>query len=287
MGMERATYHHGNLRQALIEAALELALERGPEGVSVREAARRVGVSPGAPFRHFPDRRALMTAVAQEATERLRIEVRHAVRPADKTALRRVLAMGRGYLRWAERHPAHFRIVSARDQIDVETSPGLLRGMLAGREEAEDVICAAQAEGDIDPAHDTQQLALLARACVYGQGPVSAMEGVAKLSPARPSRRVTPCVRRHAQGAQRRGAGWAELPFGLRREGAVCRVARACKASALLRAGALHPAPSRRNAIPFHGANRPSPACGWTATCRSGALRRATKRARPRRRWRC
>lgn len=168
MGMERTTYHHGNLRQALIEAALELALARGPEGVSVREAARRVGVSPGAPFRHFPDRRALMTAVAQEATERLRIEVRHAVRPADRSALRRLAALGRGYLRWAERHPAHFRIVSARDQIDVETSPGLLRGMLAGRQETEDTVRAAQAEGDIDPAHDTQQLALLARACVYG-----------------------------------------------------------------------------------------------------------------------
>jgi hypothetical protein len=88
-----------------------------------------------------------------------------------------------------------------------------------------------------------------------GLGPVDAMKG-SKLMTARPSRRTTRCVRRHAQ-AQRRGAGCHELPYGLPRQGAVCGVARACKARALLRAGALHPAPWRGNAIPFHGVNRP------------------------------
>ena len=55
-------YHHGDLRRVLIDAALRLAEEGGPAAVSVREAARRAGVSPGAPFRHFPSRDALMMA---------------------------------------------------------------------------------------------------------------------------------------------------------------------------------------------------------------------------------
>ena len=88
-------------------------------------------------------------------------------------------------------------------------------------------------------------------------GPVSTMQGVAKVSRTCPSRRATQRVRPHAQGAQRRGAGSGELPFGLPRKGAVCGVARACKATALLRSGALHTAPLRGNAIPLHSANRP------------------------------
>ena len=55
-------YHHGDLRRVLVEAALQLVEEGGADAVSVREAARRAGVSPGAPFRHFPSRNALMNA---------------------------------------------------------------------------------------------------------------------------------------------------------------------------------------------------------------------------------
>src|SRR5260221_12179552 len=65
-------YHHGDLRRVLIDAALQLVGEGGADAVSVREAARRAGVSPGAPFRHFPSRDALMNAVAEEAQRRFR-----------------------------------------------------------------------------------------------------------------------------------------------------------------------------------------------------------------------
>ncbi|MES1976449.1 MAG: TetR/AcrR family transcriptional regulator [Pseudomonadota bacterium] len=168
MVTERETYHHGNLRQALVDAALSLAARLGPEGVSVREAARLAGVSSGAPFRHFPNRRALMTAVAEEASGHLRIKVQRSVRASDRTAHRRLQAIGRAYLHWAEDHPAHFRIISARDQIDIDTSPGLQSGIQAVREQTEETIRAAQAEGSIDDAWDAGRLSLLSRACVYG-----------------------------------------------------------------------------------------------------------------------
>jgi NADPH:quinone reductase-like Zn-dependent oxidoreductase len=88
-------------------------------------------------------------------------------------------------------------------------------------------------------------------------GPVNAMQGVAKLATARPSRRATPHVPLHMQGAQRRGVGCGELPFGLPRQGAVCGVARACKASALAARGRLASSPLAGQRDPLHSANRP------------------------------
>src|SRR3954467_665219 len=108
-------YHHGDLRRVLIDAALELVREGGGEAVSVREAARRAGVSPGAPFRHFPTRTALMTAVAEESMRRFRAEIDAALReaPADQP-LRRLRAIALAYLRWAMRNPAYFEVHSTQ-----------------------------------------------------------------------------------------------------------------------------------------------------------------------------
>ena len=161
-------YHHGNLREALLEAALELAELKGPAGVSVREAARRLGVSPAAPFRHFPNRRALMTALAAEASERLRIEVRKAMTRERGDALARLRAVGRGYMQWARRHPSHFQIISARGEIDLAGSPTLLHNIQEVRELTEQALHAGQAQGSITDRHDAAALALLARATVYG-----------------------------------------------------------------------------------------------------------------------
>lgn len=169
---DRATsergYHHGNLRQALLEAALELARQHGPERVSVREAARQIGVSPAAPFRHFPNRRALMTALAEEAGERLRIEVRKSMGGRGASPLERLRLLGRGYLQWTMRHPSHFKIVSARDQIDLDGSVALRASIGEVRALTEQTLTEAQQQGQVDPAHDVSALALLSRATVYG-----------------------------------------------------------------------------------------------------------------------
>src|SRR4051794_29792072 len=162
------SYHHGNLRRALLEAALELAQRKGPEGVSVREAARLIGVSPGAPFRHFPNRRALMTALAEEAGERLRIEVRKSIGGRQGSPLQRLRALGRGYLRWAMRHPSHFKIVSARDQIDLDGSMALRNSIGEVRALTEQTLAQAQQQGEVDQVHGVAALALLSRATVYG-----------------------------------------------------------------------------------------------------------------------
>jgi AcrR family transcriptional regulator len=98
----------------LIDAALQLVGESGPDAVSVREAARRAGVSPGAPFRHFASRDALMQAVAEEARRRFRAEIQAALSEAPAgDPLARFRSLGLAYLRWAMRNPTHFEIISS------------------------------------------------------------------------------------------------------------------------------------------------------------------------------
>jgi AcrR family transcriptional regulator len=122
-------YHHGDLRHALIDAALRLAEEGGPDQISMREAARRAGVSPGAPFRHFETRDALMTAVAVEAQRRFRGEIERALATIPATnPLGRLRGFGLAYLRWAMRNPAHFEIISTGRYFNHGGEAGLTRG---------------------------------------------------------------------------------------------------------------------------------------------------------------
>jgi len=121
-------YHHGDLRRVLIDAALQLVGEGGPDAVSVREAARRAGVSPGAPFRHFPSRDALMTAVAEEAQRRFRAEIEAALSEAPASdPLAKFRCLGLAYLRWAMRNPTHFEIISSRRFFDHDRAANVSR----------------------------------------------------------------------------------------------------------------------------------------------------------------
>ena len=104
----RRAYHHGNLREALIEAALKLISEKGPSGVTFAEAARSAGVSPAAPYRHFRDRDALMADVAKRGFERFEAVLSQAWdegRPEARAAFDR---LGRAYLAFARKEPAYF-----------------------------------------------------------------------------------------------------------------------------------------------------------------------------------
>ncbi|WP_106396266.1 TetR/AcrR family transcriptional regulator [Actinocorallia populi] len=111
----RSTYRHGNLRQALLEAGVELARTGGPDAVVLREATRRAGVSPNAAYRHFADRDALVHAVSLEAMAALArtMEAEQTGLPplADPAAAARARfrAVGTGYLAFARTEPGLFR----------------------------------------------------------------------------------------------------------------------------------------------------------------------------------
>lgn len=163
----RTAYHHGDLRAALIEAAVQLIEEQGVDQLSVRAVAKRAGVSPGAPFRHFATRTALLTAVAEQAAERLRLQVQAAVQAvAEQPPLVRFAAIGHAYLAWASAHPTHFRVISERALIDYDGSETMLRSNAALRTLMQELLAEAFATGE-----DPQRLALAriaARALVYG-----------------------------------------------------------------------------------------------------------------------
>ena len=108
MGHRRRGYHHGDLREALIEAALELIAEKGPVGFTVAEAARSAGVSPAAPYRHFRDRDALLADVARRGFIQFEAELDRAWdggRPDPIGAFNRV---GKAYLAFARSEPAYY-----------------------------------------------------------------------------------------------------------------------------------------------------------------------------------
>ena len=161
-------YHHGDLRRVLIEAALQLAEQSGAAAVSVREAARRAGVSPGAPFRHFPSRDALMQAVAEEAQRRFRAEIEAALAAAAPgDPLGRFRCLGLAYLRWAMRNPTHFEIISSRRFFDHDRAAAISRDNdeLIGLTER--TLAEAFAAGQLR-TEDLKQVQIAGRALVYG-----------------------------------------------------------------------------------------------------------------------
>lgn len=110
--MEKRGYHHGDLRTALVEAGLALLSVRNADELSLREVARAVGVSATAVYRHFPDKLALMTALAREGLDRL-AAAQHAAADAVGGGSAAFAATGRAYVRFALANPALFRLIFA------------------------------------------------------------------------------------------------------------------------------------------------------------------------------
>jgi AcrR family transcriptional regulator len=99
-------YHHGNLRTELLAQAERVLADRGAAALSLRELAREIGVSHGAPRRHFRDKQTLLNALAEDGFERLRGELADALEDVDAPFRDRLVAMARAYVRFATRSPA-------------------------------------------------------------------------------------------------------------------------------------------------------------------------------------
>jgi AcrR family transcriptional regulator len=158
-------YHHGNLREALLEAAIRLIAEVGPTAFTLREVARRAGVSHNAPYRHFRDRDDLMAAVAAQGFRELtQAMVEAAGQRTD--ALDRLKCAGLGYVTFALRRPEHFTVmfdapISKRRHPDSavagEQAFGTLMSFVKGCQDA----------GRL-PSGDLRRIALLAWTMVHG-----------------------------------------------------------------------------------------------------------------------
>lgn len=160
-------YHHGNLPAALIEAALALIVEKGPEALTIREVAARAGVSHAAPYRHFADKSALMAAMAKEGFDLMVARMHHRMGAYPDDALLRLKYCGIGYIEFAMAHPAHYRVMFG-PQLDQRTAPEALKQSAATSfQTLFDAITACQAAG-VMQAGDPMAMALAAWSMVHG-----------------------------------------------------------------------------------------------------------------------
>jgi AcrR family transcriptional regulator len=162
----QGAYHHHDLRQALVAAALEALPEVGAERLSLRDIARRVGVSPAAPYHHFADRDALVAAVAAECAQLLLAALEGAVVEAGDDQRRRFQLTGIAYVRFAVAHPAHFRALELPGMA-AKMPRETRRRVEAFYAEEERRMRRAQAEGMFAP-FPFDRLILAATSLVHG-----------------------------------------------------------------------------------------------------------------------
>lgn len=171
-------YHHGNLREALLNAALRLISEVGPTAFTLREVARRAGVSHNAPYRHFKDRDELMAAVSTQGYEELTRALLDAGEQEPGT-LARLKGAGLAYVKFALRRPEHFTVMfdapASKPSEKVCFNPAKMKIKYPQAAEAAErsfrtlmnYVAACQQEGLLR-AGDTKELALLTWSIVHG-----------------------------------------------------------------------------------------------------------------------
>ena len=160
MTVKRANYHHGDLREALIQAADAIITEGGIEAFSLRAAAQRAGVSPGAPAHHFGSAKGLLTEVALLAFERFSRHIEEVGHSGDVVADVRALSLA--FITFALGNPGHFRLMFRNDLVnrddprypEISIKPGMRLGLavaayhgkedvdLSRFEDAADMLCA-------------------------------------------------------------------------------------------------------------------------------------------------
>ncbi|MCW8843189.1 MAG: TetR/AcrR family transcriptional regulator [Rhodobacteraceae bacterium] len=122
--VKKRGYHHGNLRQALVEAALMLIETKGPTGFTLSEAAKQAGVTPAAVYRHFEGREDLIAEAARQGYEVFADVMQYAYDKGQPSALAAFEATGRAYLAFARKYPGHY-IAMFESGISVNRTPEL------------------------------------------------------------------------------------------------------------------------------------------------------------------
>lgn len=139
--MPKRGYHHGNLRQALVDAALELIADKGPQGFTLSEAAKRAGVTPAAVYRHFEGREDLIAEIARQGYEIFADLMDYAFDDGKPSAMAAFESTGRAYLAFARKYPGHYVAmfesgVSVNRTPELATAAARARGVLEAAAEA-------------------------------------------------------------------------------------------------------------------------------------------------------
>jgi AcrR family transcriptional regulator len=163
--MSQSSYHHGNLREALLERAVEVLGEAGVEGLSLRGLSRDLGVSHAAPARHFSSKGELLSAIAKEGYRRMTAAALTAAE-GKSSAVERLRAMGRASVQWAMRNRAFYSAIMNPD-VNRYGDEGLKTSLQDYLAVVRAAFEAAQAEG-WQPKHKLQALQIFGMATTIG-----------------------------------------------------------------------------------------------------------------------
>ncbi|QBD75471.1 TetR/AcrR family transcriptional regulator [Ktedonosporobacter rubrisoli] len=142
-------YHHGDLRNALLQAALELLTEGGAAALDLRKVARKAGVSHAAPYRHFADKQALIAALSEEGFKRLAERIQSALQEAPDSSYAQLLSIARAYVGFAVDNPWLMREMFSGGVINREAYPDLYRASKAVFKFYVEAVRQGQARGEI------------------------------------------------------------------------------------------------------------------------------------------
>lgn len=150
----QSSYHHGDLRRALLNAGRLMIAEAGASHLSLREVARRIGVTHAAPYRHFPDKEHLIAAIAAEGYEALGHRLEECVTAHPGTPRERLLSLGIVYVRFAIEHPADYRAMFSGGLTDLTRHPELLHAAMRTGAYLPTAVVNAQIHGELFPSTD-------------------------------------------------------------------------------------------------------------------------------------
>jgi AcrR family transcriptional regulator len=145
--MPRKTYHHGDLKNALIKAGIEILAKEGVGSLSLRSVAKKAGVSHSAPYAHFTDKQALIAAISTEGYRRIFERIEAATEQYEGDPQRQLLEAGWAYLQFAMDDPDHFKISLSGSVEQERDYPDLKAASKAGFAAIVKIVDACQAQG--------------------------------------------------------------------------------------------------------------------------------------------
>ncbi|MEM1252716.1 MAG: TetR/AcrR family transcriptional regulator [Cyanobacteria bacterium P01_H01_bin.21] len=163
---DKKSYHHGDLRRALLDSAMAIIEEQDISALSLRQVARRTGVSHTAPYRHFADKEELLAAVAEEGFQVFSRYLERA-RDAEPTPLKQLQATGNAYIEYALRYPTHYRVMFGSYCHDADAFPSLTTTANQSFQILVEIIEAGQVKEEIKTG-EPRLLALANWSLVHG-----------------------------------------------------------------------------------------------------------------------